>query len=115
MFRQHILGEEFFDAENHPEITSTSTSGPKDDGTATIVGDLTIRDNTKPVTATGTWVGPSETHAGTRVALDVETTINRFDFGVHWEAPEAAGRRPLAGRGRDRPLHDPVRRRGVTR
>jgi polyisoprenoid-binding protein YceI len=98
MFRQHILGEEFFDAENHPEITFASTNVDlKDDGTATIQGDLTIRGNTKPVTATGTWVGPSETHAGTRVALDVETTINRFDFGVHWQAPALPGGGPSLG------------------
>ena len=92
MFRQHLMGDEFFDAENHPEITFSSTKVDlADDGTATIEGDLTIRANTKPITATGTWVGPAETHAGPRVALDVETTINRFDYGIKWQAPPLPG------------------------
>ena len=60
----------------------------------TVEGDLTIRDTTKPITATGTLIGPSETHAGTRVALDVETTIKRQDFGVNWEAPALPGGGP---------------------
>ncbi|MEA2178260.1 MAG: hypothetical protein QOG77_1557 [Solirubrobacteraceae bacterium] len=98
MFRQHLLGEEFFDADNHPEITFRSTNVDlADDGTATIEGDLTIRGNTKPITATGTWVGPSETHAGTRVALDVETTINRFDYDVRWQSPPLPGGGPSLG------------------
>jgi len=95
VFRQHLLGDEFFDAENHPEITFSSTKVDlADDGTATIEGDLTIRGNTKPITATGTWVGPQETHAGTRVALDVETTVNRFDYDIKWQAPALPGGGP---------------------
>jgi len=95
IFRGHILGEEFFDAANHPEITFRSTSVKfHDDGKAEIQGDLTIRGITKPITATGTWVGPSETHNGPRVALELEATINRFDFGINWQAP------PLPGSGK---------------
>jgi polyisoprenoid-binding protein YceI len=86
-FRGHVMGEEFFDAEKYPDISFRSTAFKQDGGDVTIEGELTIRDATKPITATGTLVGPTETHAGTRLALDVETTIKRQDFGVSWEAP----------------------------
>ena len=88
------MGDEFFAADQYPEITFRSTGFKVDGGDVTIEGDLTIRDNTKPITATGTLIGPSETHAGTRVALDVETTIKRQDFGVNWEAPALPGGGP---------------------
>lgn len=94
MFRGHIMGEEFFDAEKYPEITFRSTGWKQDGGDVTVEGELTIRDNTKPITATGTLVGPTETHAGTRLALDVESTIKRQDFGVMWEAPALPGGGP---------------------
>jgi polyisoprenoid-binding protein YceI len=88
MFRGHIMGEEFFDAANFPEISFTSTKlDIADDGNVTVEGDLTIRDKTNRVTGTGTFAGPVETPNGTRIAFDLQTTINRHDFGVSWEAP----------------------------
>ena len=51
-FRAHVLGAEFFDAANHPEVTlrlhRRSTS--RDDGTADVDGELTIKGITRPVT-----------------------------------------------------------------
>jgi|SRR5690349_11087356 polyisoprenoid-binding protein YceI len=85
-FRGHVLGEEFFDAENYPNITFTSTGWQQSGDDVTITGDLTIRDKTNPITATGTVFGPAETHNGPRVALELESTITRQDFGVSWEA-----------------------------
>ena len=94
MFRGHVMGEEFFDAANYPDISFRSTGWKQSGGDVTVEGELTIRDNTKPITATGTVIGPSETHAGTRVALDLESTIKRQDFGVSWEAPALPGGGP---------------------
>ena len=55
-FRAHVLGEEFFDAANHPEVTFTSsTLDVADGGAVTVEGDLTIKGITNPVTASGTW------------------------------------------------------------
>jgi polyisoprenoid-binding protein YceI len=85
-FRGHVLGEEFFDAENYPNISFASTGWQQSGDDVTITGDLTIRDKTNPITATGTIIGPAETHGGTRVALELESTITRQDFGVSWEA-----------------------------
>jgi polyisoprenoid-binding protein YceI len=88
VFRGHIMSEEFFDAANHPEITFRSTRldfGA--DGNATVEGDLTIRGTTKRVSGTGTIAGPVETPMGTKLALELKTTINRQDYGVSWQAP----------------------------
>src|ERR687884_1521824 len=41
-FRAHVLGPEFFDAENHPEVTFTSSDvALREDGTVTVQGELT--------------------------------------------------------------------------
>src|SRR5918911_4461375 len=51
-FRAHVLGPEFFDAANHPEVTFTSSSLElREDGSAHVEGQLTIKGITKPVTA----------------------------------------------------------------
>src|SRR5262249_54775157 len=55
-FRAHVLSDDFFAAEKFPQVKFVSTSTALgDDGTASVVGDLTIRDKTQSVTATGTW------------------------------------------------------------
>jgi polyisoprenoid-binding protein YceI len=97
MFRGHVLGEEFFDAANHPDITFRSTSWQQSGDSVTVNGDLTIRGTTKPITATGTVTGPAETHNGTRVALELESTIKRQDFGVSWQAPPLPAGGPSLG------------------
>ena len=91
-FRGHLMGDEFFDAENHPDISFKSTRFQIGDGNqVTVEGDLTIRGTTKAVTATGTLEGPQEHGMGTSLGLDLETTINRFDYGVSWQAPPLVG------------------------
>src|SRR5215204_5280822 len=53
-FRAHVLSEEFFDAANHPEVTFTSNDlDLREDGTAVVAGELTIKGITRPVEAAG--------------------------------------------------------------
>src|SRR4051812_23441405 len=60
-FRQHVLGEDFFDVARHPVVTFRSSDVELDeDGTATVRGELTIRGITRDVVATGTWTAPFE-------------------------------------------------------
>ena len=92
-FRAHVLGGDFFDVENFPEITFRSTNVElNDDATARVEGELTIKGVTRPVTATGTWQGDTA-HAfgGERAALQLETTVDRTEFGLTWNAPLPAG------------------------
>ena len=97
-FRAHVLGEQFFAADAHPEITFNSSDVVLDeDGTATVTGSLTIKGTTRPVTAHGTWSAPGADPAGkTRSHLALETTINRRDYGITWDAPLPTGGSALA-------------------
>ena len=49
---------------------------------------------TKPVTITGTVVGPT-TDAGSRqiqrIAFDLETTVDRREFGINWNRELPSG------------------------
>jgi polyisoprenoid-binding protein YceI len=97
-FRAHVLSADFFDVENHPTITFTSTDiDLADDGTAKATGDLTIRGVTNSVTATGTWAPPSaDAFGNTRAHLQLETTIDRTSFGLNWNMPLPSGGNALA-------------------
>lgn len=84
--RAHVLGPEFFDVANHPEVSFRSTSVElSDDGDARVEGELTIRGTTKPVTATGSYKGPIEGLDGERAAFELEATFDRRDYGFDWQ------------------------------
>ena len=69
-FRAHVLGEEFFDAENNPGGPFRSNSiDLGDDGDAVVEGELTIAGTTREVTAKGTWQR-SDRRAGHRARRD---------------------------------------------
>jgi polyisoprenoid-binding protein YceI len=86
--RDEALRSKFLDMDNHPTITFTSTKVEQaDDTNFTVTGDLTIRSMTKPVTVdfklTGAKTDPS---GNSRVSFAGSVTINRKDWGVHWNA-----------------------------
>jgi polyisoprenoid-binding protein YceI len=85
--RAHVLGPEFFDAENHPEVKFRSTAVElADDGTARIEGELTIAGITRPVAIAGTWAEPiAAAGGGLRAGLELATVIDRRDFGFDWQ------------------------------
>jgi polyisoprenoid-binding protein YceI len=87
VFRAHVLGEEFFDAENHPEVTFRSTKVDlADDGSARVEGELSIAGTTRSVAAAGTWREPvPAAGGGLRAGLELATVIDRRDFGFEWQ------------------------------
>ncbi|MFW0112700.1 YceI family protein [Rothia sp. CCM 9416] len=88
----HLRGADFFDAENHPEMTFTSTSFELDGQDLTIAGNLTIKGETRPVTFTGEFTGAVvDAFGATRAGASVTTTISRKDFGITWNAAVEAG------------------------
>jgi polyisoprenoid-binding protein YceI len=97
-FRAHVLGEEFFDAANHPEVTFRSTDlDLADDGTATVRGELTIKGITNEVVATGSWTPPAENPWGQQVAaLELSADLDRTQYGMTWNAPLPKGGNILA-------------------
>lgn len=93
----HLQGADFFDAESNPTVTFRSSEiRPGEAGSVEVVGDLTIRGETKPVTATGTYGAGVNLHGAEVVGFDLSTTIDRRDFGINWQAPLPNGNEVLA-------------------
>lgn len=97
-FRQHVLSGEFFDAANHPEVRFVSNDlDLRQDGTAVVEGELTIKGITRPVTAKGTWEAPAQDAFGnTRGHLQLEALVDRSEFEMKWNAPLPSGGNALA-------------------
>lgn len=97
-FRAHLLSEEFFDAANHPEVIFTSSDlDLREDGTAKVAGELTIKGITHPVEATGTWTAPAaDAFGNTRGHLHIEAVIDRTKWDINWNVPLPSGGVALA-------------------
>ncbi len=96
-FKEHVLADDFFAAEQHPEVAFTSSSVTTSGGQIEITGDLTIKGSTQRVVGTGELSGPVEDFMGnTRVGVKVETKIDRTAFGLNWNAPLPKGGFALA-------------------
>jgi polyisoprenoid-binding protein YceI len=97
-FRAHVLGPEFFDAENNPEVKFRSTRVELDeDGTARLDGELTIAGVSRPVAIAGTWAEPvAAAGGGLRAGLELATVIDRRDFGFEWQMELPGGGDALA-------------------
>jgi polyisoprenoid-binding protein YceI len=90
--RGHLLAPDFFDAELHPEITFASTAIRRDGEELIVEGDLTIKGTTKPVEARGHIAGPvSHPVGGERIGIDLQTTVDRTEFGLKWNASLPSG------------------------
>jgi polyisoprenoid-binding protein YceI len=92
-FRAHVLSPEFFDAEKHPEVTFASTElDLREDGTATVKGDLTIKGITNPIEATGRWTAPApDAFGNTRGHLNLEAVIDRTQWDMNWNMALPSG------------------------
>ena len=97
-FRGHVLSAEFFDVENHPEVTYTSTNTDfREDGTVVADGELTIKGVTRPVQATGTYAAPTaDAFGNTRGHLQLEAVLDRTEFGMDWNMDLPTGGKVLA-------------------
>lgn len=82
----HLQSPEFFDAERHPEVKFRSTGVELgEDGALKVKGELTIRDTTREVEATGRISGPKPNLAGQNaVGVALETKVDRHDYGLGW-------------------------------
>jgi polyisoprenoid-binding protein YceI len=88
----HLLSPDFFDSERYPEITFTSTGIHTDGDHLVVDGDLTIKGTSKAVEARGQINGPVEDPAGgERIGVDLETQVDRTEFGLNWNAPLPSG------------------------
>jgi polyisoprenoid-binding protein YceI len=88
----HLKSGDFFDVETYPTITFTSTEVKRDGSDWAVTGDLTIKDVTKTVTIEFEHTGSARDPFGNlRVGFEGETTINRKDWGLTWNAALETG------------------------
>ena len=82
----HLKSADFFDVERFPTITFRSTSVTAlADNTWEVVGDLTVRDTTRPVTLQVDFDGADVSPLGDeRIGFSAATDVNREDFGLTW-------------------------------
>ncbi|MFI7677437.1 YceI family protein [Actinophytocola sp. NPDC049390] len=80
----HLRTKDFFDVEQTPKMTFTSTGIRSVDGAWVLSGDLTIRDVTKGVDIALEFLGvdPTGLQGEQRIGFDGRTSITRSDFGV---------------------------------
>lgn len=89
----HLRSADFFDAEQFPAMTFTSTGVEVvADDEIEVTGDLTIKDLTKQITIpleyTGTVIDP---FGNTRSGFEGSLPVKRSDFGLTWNAAIEAG------------------------
>ena len=89
----HLKSPDFFDAENHEKLSFVSTSVKKISVyELKVKGNLTIRDITKEITLDVIYNGVVEGMGGSEVAgFEISTKLNRFDYGLKWNAMTEAG------------------------
>ena len=89
---KHLRTNDFFKADEFPNITFTSSSVVLTGDDITVVGDLTLRGVTKSVTLTGEFGGTvTDGYGQTKAGFTASTKINRHDYGVSWNAALEAG------------------------
>jgi polyisoprenoid-binding protein YceI len=88
----HLRTNDFFKADEFPNMTFASTSVVLDGDDITVTGDLTLRGVTKSVTLKGEFGGiVTDGYGQTKAGFAASTKINRHDFGVSWNAALEAG------------------------
>jgi len=89
----HLRSDDFFDAANHQFITFKSKRvEPGAAGAFKLIGDLTIRGNTKEVALNVEGpTPPVKGMGGLRVGATATTRINRLEYGLKWNSMIEAG------------------------
>ena len=90
---EHLRTNDFFDAPSHPTGTFVSTSVAKTgEDTFDMVGDLTLKGVSKPVTISWEHTGTAKDPFGNlRAGFEGKTTINRKDWGITYNAALETG------------------------
>ena len=88
----HLLSADFFETEQFPNITFTSTDVSRDGDDWTITGDLSIKGVTKPISVPFEFTGSAQDPFGnTRIGFEGATTLLRKDWGLTWNAALETG------------------------
>jgi polyisoprenoid-binding protein YceI len=90
---EHLRTNDFLDIASFPEITFASTSITHEGGDDfQVIGDLTIRGVSKPVTLPLEFQGAATDPFGnSRIGFEGSIVINRKDWGISWNAALETG------------------------
>jgi len=91
---EHLRSPDFLDVASYPTVGFRSTEvRPKRDGSLAVVGDLTIRGVTRPVTLDVDPLPPAVTDpwGNTKRGATARARINRKDWGLQWNLALEAG------------------------
>jgi polyisoprenoid-binding protein YceI len=90
---EHLRSADFFDVEKFPTMTFQSTSTELvTGGHFAVTGNLTIRDQTHPVTLDVEYLGAEKSPWGTMVsAISASAEIDREQWGLTWNAALESG------------------------
>jgi polyisoprenoid-binding protein YceI len=93
MLKGHLLSPEFFDVQRFPRLRFSSTElRIGEDGSLRVAGDLEIHGETRKVEAGGRFAQLGEdAYGNARVGLSIESTVDRRDFGLDWQAELPSG------------------------
>jgi polyisoprenoid-binding protein YceI len=93
MLKGHLLSPEFFDTQRFPQLRFTSSEfSVGEDGTARVAGELEIHGETRKVEASGRFAHlGGDLASKERVGLSIESTVDRRDFGLDWQAQLPSG------------------------
>ncbi|ALL04303.1 hypothetical protein AQ505_01605 [Pedobacter sp. PACM 27299] len=88
----HLKSADFFDAEQFPKMTFTSSSFDKDGSDYVLKGDLTVKGITKPIKLNVEFGGiATDPWGNTKAGFTISGKINRTDFGLTWNAALETG------------------------
>jgi polyisoprenoid-binding protein YceI len=90
---QHLKAADFFESDKYPKLTFVSKEVKKvDDENYKLVGDLTIKGNTKPVELNVEFGGEVvDPYGQTKSGFELSGKINRKDFGLTFHATTETG------------------------
>ena len=88
---KHLRSPDFFDAEQHPEITFLSKRIQKNGDAYVMIGDFTMRGVTKEITLPFTVTEPIVHRNKTRVGFEAELQIDRQDYGISYNTVADTG------------------------
>jgi polyisoprenoid-binding protein YceI len=88
----HLRSADFFDAARHPTATFSGRAAGWQGPRGLLVGHLTIRGITRPVTLQAEYLGHvADPWGGQRAIFTAEGTLDREDWGLTWNMPLDGG------------------------
>ncbi|MFT6850085.1 MAG: polyisoprenoid-binding protein YceI [Sphingobacteriales bacterium] len=89
----HLKSGDFFNAEKYPKMKFTSTSFKQVKGKNwELLGNLTIKDITKPITLDVKYNGTiKDPYGNTRAGFKIKGDLNRFDYDLKWSSALETG------------------------